>query len=185
MRSGFVRLFLVLCTAAVSAQTQTVVRPIQAPERPFPTEPESAGVTRFSFIAYADPRSACAIGATERGAPPPPPKPEDQTEHARIVEAALAKVAALASTPYPIRFVVQSGDAVYRGMNVERWNDAFVSIVEKLTKAGLWYFFAVGNHDLSTMPIGDVSREAGLRNTIAAMAHLYPPEDSPRRLKGY
>jgi hypothetical protein len=35
------------------------------------------------------------------------------------------------------------------------------------------------------MPIGDVNREAGLRNTFAANANLYPPEDSPRRLKGY
>ena len=180
-----VRILIVLCSAAAAAQTQTTVRPIKAPEQPFPTEQETAGITRFSFIAYGDTRCDCAGGATERGAPPPPPRPEDQTEHGRVVDLAIAKAGALASSPYPVRFVLQTGDAVYRGMNAERWNDAYVPIVEKLTRAGLWYFLAVGNHDLTTMPIGDVNREAGLRNTFAANANLYPPEDSPRRLKGY
>src|SRR5437763_279991 len=60
-----------------------------------------------------------------------------------------------------------------------------VATAQKQTRAGLWYFLAVGNHDLTTMPIGDVNREAGLRNTLAANANLYPPEDSLRRLRGY
>jgi Calcineurin-like phosphoesterase len=170
-----VRILAVLFSAAAAAQTQTTVRPIQPPDAPFPAEQETADVTRFSFIAYGD--SRCDCGGVNGGL-------EVQTEHAKVVDLAVAKTAEAASTPYPVRFVVQTGDAVYRGMNAERW-DVYVPIVEKLTRAGLWYFLAVGNHDTSTMPIGDPTREAGLRNVFAANAELMPAEDSPRRLKGY
>jgi hypothetical protein len=170
-----VRLFVALFSVVAAAQRQTTVRPIQPPDAPFPAEKDTAGVTRFSFIAYGDTR--CDCGGLSAGT-------EVQTEHAKIVDLAVAKAAALASTPYPVRFVIQTGDAVYRGMNAERW-DVYVPIIEKLTRAGYWYFFAVGNHDTSTMPIGDPTREAGLRNTLAANAKLFPPDDSPRRLKGY
>ena len=169
------RLFTVLLSAAAAAQTQTTVRPIQPPDAPFPSEQETAAITRFSFIAYGDTR--CDCGGLGGG-------PEVQTEHARVADLGIATAAALASTPYPVRFVIQTGDAVYRGMNAERW-DVYTPIIEKLTRTGLWYFLAVGNHDTSTMPIGDPTREAGLRNVLAANAKLIPPEDSPRRLKGY
>ena len=167
------RIIVVLWSAGAGAQTATTVRPIRPPDQPFPAEQATAGVTRFSFIAYGDTRCDCGAGGG----------PEVQVEHERVVDLAVAKAEALASTPYPVRFAIQSGDAVYRGMNTERW-DVFIPIVEKLTRAGLWYFFAVGNHDTTTMPIGDPNREAGLRNTLAASAKLIPTDDS-RRLKGY
>jgi hypothetical protein len=169
------RIFVVLLSAAAAAQTQTTVRPIQPPAAPFPSERETAGVTRFSFIVYGDSRCDCGgINGSQ----------EVQTGHAQVVDAAVAKAAALASTPSPVRFALQTGDAVYRGQNAERW-DVFIPIVERLTKAGLWYYFSAGNHDTSTMPIGDPTREAGLRNVLAANAKLIPAEGSPRRLSGY
>jgi len=172
--SALVRVFVVLLSAVAAAQAPTTVRPIQPPDKPFPAEKETAGITQFSFIAYGDTRCDCGAGGG----------PEVQAEHAKVVDLALAKTAALASTAFAVRFVVFSGDAVYRGMNAERW-DVYIPIVEKLTRAGLWYFFSTGNHDTSTMPIGDPTREAGLRNSLAANAKLMPGEDSPRRLKGY
>jgi len=176
MRPGpFIRFFVALFSVAAAAQTPANVRPIQPPEAPFPAEKDTAGVTRFSFVAYGDTRCDCG-GANG--------SEEVQIEHAKVVDLALAKASALASTPYPLRIVIQTGDAVYRGMNAERW-DVYIPIIEKLTRAGLWYFLAVGNHDTSTMPIGDPTREAGLRNVLAANARLMPPDDSPRRLKGY
>jgi hypothetical protein len=49
---------LLVCVAALSAQPLRLlpVRAIEAPDRPLPAEVASAGVTRFSFIAYGDTR---------------------------------------------------------------------------------------------------------------------------------
>ena len=92
----------------------------------------------------------------------------------------------LASTPFPVRFVVSSGDAVLYGPNGTMWNVSYVPIIERLTReAGLPFFFAVGNHDTTTRPQGDPEREHGLRNTLSAMSRLMPPNGSPRRLTGY
>lgn len=150
----------------------SAVRPIAPPRDSLPSEAASSGVTRFSFIAYGDTR-----GLFDGKIVHP--------EHARLVDIMLARVKALASTPFPVRFVVQSGDAVSRGQNAAMWNVSFTPIIEKLTGANLPYFFAVGNHDVTGMPPGDPNRELGLRNALAAMAKLIPPEGSPRRLNGY
>jgi 3',5'-cyclic AMP phosphodiesterase CpdA len=98
----------------------------------------------------------------------------------------LARAKQLASTGYPVRFVVSSGDAVQYGPNGAMWNVSYVPIIERLTRqGGLPFFSAPGNHDLTARPPGDPERERGLRNTLAAMARLMPPDDSPRRLAGY
>ena len=152
------------------------VRPIEPPAKPLPPESATVGVTRFSFIAYGDTRCDCIVG----------PSNEVQTAHARVVGVMIEKINALASTPDAIRFIVQSGDAVFRGQDAERWNDAFTPIIERLTKtAGVPYFFAVGNHDVTGMPPGDPGRALGLHNTLTAISKLIPPEGSPRRLSGY
>jgi hypothetical protein len=92
----------------------------------------------------------------------------------------------LASTPFPVRFVVSSGDAVLYGPNGTMWNVSYVPLVDRLTReAGLPFFFAVGNHDTTTRPVGDPEREHGLRNTLDAMSKLMPPDGSPRRLDGF
>jgi hypothetical protein len=158
------------------------VRPIAPPTQPLPPEAATADITRFSFIAYGDTRS--------RGPSGPGELPEDgtvlQRDHALVVDAMLKAASRLASTPFPVRFVVSSGDAVLYGPNGTMWNVSYVPLVERLTReAGLPFFFAVGNHDTTTRPFGDPEREHGLRNTLAAMSKLMPPNGSPRRLDGY
>jgi hypothetical protein len=173
--------FGVLIITGVAAQqppdaavaTPAVVRAIAPPSTPLPSEAASSGVTRFSFIAYGDTRGQ-ADGA------------ELQAAHTAVTDAMLAKIAALAATPTPVRFILQSGDAVVNGRIGAQWNTSFTPIIEKLTRgANIPYFFAVGNHDVTTMPIGDMGRTAGLTNTLTAMTNLMPAEGSPRRLNGY
>ena len=155
------------------------VRPIEPPATPLASEAASAGVTRFSFFAYGDTRSSGAPDAPGDGDVIHP-------EHARIVDRMIAKAAELAPTPFPARFVLQSGDAVLRGQTAAMWNVSFSPIIERLTKgANIPYFFSVGNHDVTSMPPGDPLRALGLHNTLTAMSKLIPPEGSPRRLSGY
>jgi hypothetical protein len=150
-----------------------VASPIEPPSAALPTEAASAKVTRFSFIAYGDTRGQ-ADGV------------ELQTSHGLVVDAMLAKVKALESTPFPVRFVLQSGDSVVNGRMATQWNVSFSPIIEKLTRgAGLPYFSAVGNHDVTTMPVGSPGRATGLQNALTALAKLIPAEGSPRRMKGY
>jgi len=154
------------------------VRPIAPPATPLASEAASSAVTRFSFIAYGDTRSA--------GVPDVPGDGDIvHPEHTRIVDRMIAKAGEVASTPFPVRFVLQSGDAVLRGQNAAMWNVSFSPIIERLTAANIPYFFSVGNHDVTTMPAGDPQRALGLHNTLTAMSKLIPPEGSPRRLSGY
>jgi len=155
------------------------VRPIEPTATPLASEAASAAVTRFSFIAYGDTRS---------GSVPDVPGDGDvvHPDHTRVVDRMIEKAAQLASTPFPVRFVLQSGDAVLRGPSAAMWNVSFSPIIERLTKgANIPYFFSVGNHDVTTMPAGDPQRALGLHNTLTAMSKLIPPEGSPRRLSGY
>ena len=161
---------------AAVAPASATVRAIEPPATPLPEEAASAGVTRFSFVAYGDTRSGGD-----------PNVPGDgrvlQAEHSRIVDRVISRTGELASTPFPIRFVLQSGDAVLRGTDVAMWNVSFSPIIERLTRsANLPFFFAVGNHDVSG---GEGGRALGLQNTLAAISKLIPAAASARRLKGY
>lgn len=155
------------------------VRPIEPPATPLPGEAASADVTRFSFIAYGDTRSGSV-----------PDVPGDgqilHPEHSRLVDRMIERINEAKSTAFPIRFALQSGDAVLRGQTAAMWNVSFSPIIERLTRgANIPYFFSVGNHDVTTMPPGDPGRAIGLHNTLTAMSKLIPPEGSPRRLSGY
>jgi hypothetical protein len=155
------------------------VRPIEPPAIPLASETASAGVTRFSFLAYGDTRSGGALGVPGDGDVIHP-------EHTRIVDRMLEKARESAATPFPVKFVLQSGDAVLRGIVGAMWNVSFTPIIERLTKgANIPYFFSVGNHDVTGMPAGDPQRALGLHNTLTVMSKLIPPEGSPRRLSGY
>ena len=177
---------IVLAVCAVSAAQQqpapppiplVAVRPIAATAGAFPDEAVTANVTRFSFIGYGDTRSGPEPGGDGVAIHP---------EHARLVDRMLAAAKDLAGTPFPLRFVLQSGDAVLRGQNGAMWNVSFSPIIERLTRdAGIPYFFSAGNHDVTGMPVGDPGRALGLHNTLTAMSRLIPPEGSPRRLSGY
>ena len=151
----------------VSPSPDSVV-PIRAPAVPLPTEAASAGVTRFSFLVYGDTRGR------RDGT-------DIQYEHWLIVESMIARIRSMASGPDPIRFVLQSGDAVVNGRYAEQWNVSFVPLIDRLTgEAGIPYFLAPGNHDLPAS-----AREDGLRNFLSAVSNLIPPDGSPRRLTGH
>src|SRR5262245_7616694 len=72
------------------------VRPIEPPAAPLPDEAASAGVTRFSFIAYGDTRSGSV-----------PDVPGDgqilHPEHSRLVERMIERINQAKSTAFPIR----------------------------------------------------------------------------------
>jgi hypothetical protein len=155
------------------------VKPIDPPATPLASETASAAVTKFSFFAYGDTRSS--------GAPDVPGDGDViHPEHSRVVDSMINKASTLASTQFPVRFVLQSGDAVLRGQTAAMWNVSFTPIIERLTRgANIPYLFAVGNHDVTSMPAGDPQRALGLHNTLTAMSRLLPPEGSPRRLSGY
>jgi hypothetical protein len=142
------------------------VNAIVPPATPIPSEAQSAGVTQFSFIAYGDTRGrrdGIAI----------------QYEHSLIVESMLTQIKKLKNTPYPVRFVLQSGDAVADGRDSHQWNISFVPLINRLTtEGGVSYFLVPGNHEATTSP-------AGLRNYLDAVSALIPQEGSPRRLLGY
>jgi hypothetical protein len=156
------------------------VKPIEPPSNPLPSEEASTNVTRFSFLGYGDTRS---------GTPEPGVSGDGvvlHPEHTRIVDRMIATAGELKGTPFPVRFVLQSGDAVLRGQNAPMWNVSFTPIIERLTRgAGLPYFFSAGNHDVGSMPPGDAGRALGLHNTLTAMSKVIPAEGSPRRLSGY
>ncbi len=155
------------------ADTALRVTAINAPAVPLSNEKASAKINRFSFVAYGDTRNS------HDGTVP-------QEVHGLVVDAILAKSAELASGPDPLRFVVSSGDAVVNGQRVDMLNVSFVPLINRLTAAGLPYFFTAGNHDVTGAPaIGTPQRAVGLANLLAAHKNLIPPEGSPRRLTGY
>ena len=150
------------------------VRAIVRPARPLPSETQSRGVTQFSFIAYGDTR-----GRRDGS--------EIQYEHSLIVDSMLARIKQLETTPYPVQFVLQSGDAAVNGRDGHQWNVSFVPLIDRLTRdGGVAYFLAPGNHDVTSMPSADAfDRQIALRNFLDAMSALIPAEGSPRRLAEY
>lgn len=139
---------------------------IQAPAVPLPAEQQSIGVTKFSFIVYGDTRGRRDGVAI-------------QYEHSLVVDSMLTQIKRLAGTQYPVRFVLQSGDAVNNGTEVHQWNVSFVPLINRLTtEGGVAYFLVPGNHEVTTRP-------EGLQNYLDAVSKLIPPEGSARRLTGY
>jgi 3',5'-cyclic AMP phosphodiesterase CpdA len=180
-KSGYVAMSAVLLSAWVLAGVTSVARQndvpvvaIQPPATPLPSEADSASVTKFSFIAYGDTR-----GRRDGS--------DVQYEHSLVVDSMLASIKKLAPTASPVKFILQSGDAVNNGAIAPQWNVSFTPLINRLTaQGGVSYFLVPGNHDVSgaeavTIP----GRQTGLRNYLAAMANLIPAEGSPRRLPGY
>jgi hypothetical protein len=190
--ASFLQLGMVMAACGIAAAQQVpapapvvippwvAVKPIEPPATPLPPEEASANVTRFSILGYGDTRSGRPVaGVSGDGVVVHP-------EHTRIVDRMLATAGELKSTPFPVRFVLQSGDAVLRGQEAAQWNVSFTPIIERLTRgANIPYLFSAGNHDVGTNPPGDPGRSLGLHNTLTAMSKVIPPEGSPRRLNGY
>ena len=160
-------------TSAPGASAQEVVA-IEPPLFPLPPEAESADVTRFSFLVYGDTR-----GRRDGQ--------DLQYEHSLVVQSMLRTAARLREGPDPVRFVLQSGDAVVNGGDPAQWNVSFVGLVNRLTQeAGVPYFLAPGNHDVTaTANLDSPRRQRGLGNYLAAMSRLIPPDGATRRLDGY
>jgi len=179
-RTGFVIGALVYGAAATAAaqrgpaaDTNTVI-PISPPRTRLPSEDASRGVTKFSFIAYGDTR-----GAFDGSLP--------QYDHSLVVASMLRTIASRAATDDPVKFVVQSGDAVVDGRSANQLNVSYVPVIDRLTTEGdVPYYLAVGNHDVrNSMSLADTDRIKGLKNYLAANANLIPRDGSPRRLDGY
>jgi len=166
--------FIIVSTVPSATQEVVRVHAISPPATPLPPESQSGGTTRFSFIAYGDTRGRRDGVAV-------------QYEHSLIVDSMLAQIKRLQSTEYPVRFVLQSGDAVQHGQNAKEWNVSFVQLIDRLTtEGGVPYFLAPGNHDVSPATTVDApERQPGLRNYLDAVSQLIPPDGSPRRLSGY
>jgi len=159
--------------AQIPATSDSIVSSLP-PRTPLPPESATAGITRFSFIAYGDTRGR------HDGM-------ELQAEHTLVIESMLATIKKAASGPDPIRFVLQSGDAIQNGSIAKQLSVSYIPLINRLTQdGGVPYFLSVGNHDVgNATDLTDSRRVAGLRNYFAANARLIPPVGSPRRLKGY
>lgn len=162
----------VLAQRAVTIPRDSLVASL-APKVPLPSEASTAGVTMFSFIAYGDTRGR------HDGV-------DVQAEHTLVVESMLGTIKAAASTD-PIRFVLQSGDAVVNGSVAAQLAVSYVPLINRLTQDGaVPYLLSVGNHDVgNSVDLSDARRLAGLRNYFTVNANLIPAEGSARRLKGY
>jgi hypothetical protein len=110
-----------------------------------------------------------------------------QHEHSLIVDAMLATSKRLANTPYPVKFILQSGDAVVNGRDPAQWNNSFVDLINRLTtEGGMPYFLAPGNHDVTgSADLESADRKVGLAHYLSAMSKLIPPTGATRRLDGY
>ena len=155
-------------------QPAATVRAIPPPATPLPPEDQSAEVTRFSFIAYGDTRSSADGIAL-------------QPVHSQLVDSMLQSIKRLQDSEFPIRFVLQSGDAVFNGRNANELNTSFIDVVSRLTQDGnVPYYLIPGNHDVTmALNVGVPAREEGLKNYLGMMARIIPPDGSPRRLAGY
>lgn len=156
-----------------TADTNTVV-PISPPTTALPSEDASRNVTKFSFIAYGDTRGAFDGSLL-------------QYDHSLVVASMLRAIQLRAATDDPIKFVVQSGDAVVDGRSANQLNVSYVPVINRLTtEAGVPYYLAVGNHDVrNSTSLADTDRIKGLKNYFAANSKLIPREGSSRRLNGY
>ena len=150
------------------------VASIAPPRTPLPPEAASAGTTRFSFLVYGDTRGR-RDGVNE------------QYEHSLVVDAMLRTIDAMAKGPEPVKFVLQSGDAVVNGRDPKQWNVSFVGLINRLTtQGGVPYFLAPGNHDVTgSADLAAPGRQEGLRNYLSAVGQLIPADGATRRLAGY
>jgi hypothetical protein len=161
-------------TARPSSSDDVLVRAIDAGSVLLPDAAASRNDRRFAFIVYGDTRGP-ADGIIS------------QPQHGDVVDTMVRTIARQRELGVPVRFVLQTGDAVSNGRFGQQWNVSFTPLIERLIKkGGVPYLFAVGNHDVtSSKDLNDEGRRLGLANTSAAMANLWPPEGTARRLTGY
>ena len=101
---------------SAKAQDAERVQAIKPPSTPLPSDAESKGVTKYSSLVYGDTRGRRDGTAL-------------QCEHPLVIDSMLAQIKKLKGTEYPVRFVLQSGDAVVNGREVRQWNVSFVPLI--------------------------------------------------------
>ena len=106
-------------SSQATAVTETV-RAISPPRNPPPQQAHSAAVTQIFLLVYGDTRGR-RDGTAE------------QYEHSLIVDSQLATIKRLADTSSPVRFVLQTGDAVVNGRDARQWNRSFVDLINRIT----------------------------------------------------
>jgi hypothetical protein len=168
---------LLMQGAALHAQEkadQLSVRAIQSPRHPLPAEDETRGISKYSFIVYGDTRGRRDGDAL-------------QYEHGLVVDGILSTIKEMDRTDFPVKFVLQTGDAVVNGRDARQWNASFIDLINRITQeGGVPYYLAPGNHDVtSAAELSSTERQKGLRNYLSAIANLIPPDGAPRRLQGY
>jgi len=170
---GLVLLFSIVLTGQQRGPA-VATRAISPAKRPLPAEEQSAGVSKFSYIVYGDTRGR------RDGV-------ELQYEHGLVADSMLATIRRLDMTEYPVKFVMQTGDAVVNGGEAAQWNTSFVGIINRLTtEGGVPYFLAPGNHDVSAADnLESPQRQRALKNYLDAMAQMIPPNETTRRLAEY
>lgn len=161
-------------TAPQTAAPEEKVRAINAPKNPLPPEDKSANVTKFSFVVYGDTR-----GRRDGR--------ELQYEHSMVINSVLERIKKQAETEFPLRFVMQSGDAVVSGLIAQQLNVSYVDLINRITTdGGIPYFLAPGNHDVTgALTVENALRIKGVKNFLEMNANLLPPDGSLRRLDGY
>ncbi|MEK6612581.1 MAG: metallophosphoesterase [Gemmatimonadota bacterium] len=159
---------------APATRDTIITEPTRAPRKPLPSERATAKVKQFSFIAYGDTRGRADGRAL-------------QVEHGLVVESMLATIKTAAKTRDPIRFILQSGDAVVNGSIASQLNVSYIPLINRLTQEGnVPYLLSVGNHDVgSSTDLASIRRVDGLHNYFATNARLIPAVGSKRRLAGY
>ena len=167
---------LVVTARAISAQVPAndSIVPSLPPRTPLPPEAASAGITKFSFISYGDTRGRHDGEML-------------QAEHLLVIESMLTTIKRSATSGDPIKFVLQSGDAVVDGSIARQLSVSYIPLINRLTQEGnIPYFLSVGNHDVGgAIDLKNPRRVAGLKNYLTTNSRLIPAEGSPRRLNGY
>jgi hypothetical protein len=174
LRMALIVAFVPCVATAQMAGPPDVVPSSLPPKNPLPSEAASADLHKFSFISYGDTRGR------HDGI-------ELQAEHTLVIESMIAAIKKSAATADPIKFVLQSGDAVQDGSKGQQWTVSYIPLINRLTQdGGVPYFLSVGNHDVgNAIDLTDPRRVQGLGNALAANAKLIPADGSPRRLNGY
>src|SRR5262249_22299656 len=118
-----------------TVEAQEQIETIKPPASALPDETASRDVKRFSFIVYGDTRGRRDGSAV-------------QYEHSLLIDSMLAQIKKRATGDYPVKFVLQSGDAVVDGRDAKKWNISFVPLINRLTTEGnVPYFLVPGNHE--------------------------------------
>jgi 3',5'-cyclic AMP phosphodiesterase CpdA len=155
--------------APVAAQLPIEIRPIAPPAQALPEEAATRRLKKVSFIVYGDTRGGTSDGVSVHPV------------HSQVMDRILEVARLRANTDRAIRFVLQTGDAVLRGSDVNMWNVSYTPVIERLTKAaGIPYFLTLGNHDVLGRRGG--GPPSGRDVSLRAMSQLYPLVGSARRL---